>query len=76
MTDDTTIPSYGLNGEKLKSRISRYHDAEIDVGCLRVEIFQSGKTRALIRTVTIVTGLLITVIYLFEVREIWLCSFC
>ncbi|XP_065919231.1 phosphatidylinositol N-acetylglucosaminyltransferase subunit H-like isoform X2 [Dysidea avara] len=70
MTDDNTDASYGLNGEKLTCRIIRYHDAEIGAGCLRVGIFQSGKSWALIRTVAIVTGLLITVNLLFEVWSI------
>ena len=75
MTDGSTVDSYGLNGEKLTCRIIRYHDVEIDASCLRVEIFQSGKNWALIRTVTIVTGLLITVKFLPEVREIiFLCT--
>jgi len=73
MTDGNTVASYGLNGEKLTCRIVRYHDTEIDAECLRVDIFQSGKTWALIRTVAIVTGLLITANFLLEVREIISC---
>ena len=68
MTDGSDTISYGLNGEKLLYKITRFHDAKINASCLKITIEHPGRGRALIRTVAIVTAIFAALYFLIEVR--------
>lgn len=70
MTDGSDAISYGLNGEKLLHNIVRFHNEKINTKCLKITIEHPGRSRALIRTVAIVTAIFIALYFLLEVRLI------
>lgn len=70
MTDGSDAVSYGLNGEKLVCKISRFHDAKINASCLKITIEHPGRKKALIRTVAIVTAIFTALYFLSKVRAI------
>ena len=68
MTDGSDAISYGLNGEKLVYKITRFHDEKINASCLEITIQHPGRGKALIRTVAIVTAIFVALYFLIEVR--------